>query len=170
MRGSARLPLVAGFFNDLLDFCFLAFGSPTGRTSLTSQKTESPTSRTSRTSQRTKAEHSPLWGSTYFSLSLSHESYKILHERERATHPAFLRSDTIRLSADSLIASADRIRKPANTIRKLAGRIRPQTSRKMRKSAVFEVKNQKNSKISPKTILQNPPTKKNFGRSTLFSR
>ena len=62
MRGSARLPLAAGFFNDLLDFCFLSFGSPTGRTSLTSPKTESPTGRTSRTGPRTKAEHSPLWG------------------------------------------------------------------------------------------------------------
>jgi len=40
----------------------------------------------------------------------------------------------------------------------------------MKKSAVFEVKNYKNRKISPKTILQNPPTKKKFGRSTLFSR
>jgi len=40
----------------------------------------------------------------------------------------------------------------------------------MKKSAVFEVKNYKNRKIFPKTILQNPPTKKNFGRSTLFSR
>ena len=62
MRGSARLPLVAGFSNGLLDFCFPAFGSPTGRTSLTSQIFSPPTSRTSRTSPRTKAEHSPLWG------------------------------------------------------------------------------------------------------------
>ena len=105
-----------------------------------------------------------------FSLSPSHESHKILHERERATHPAFLRADTIRLSADFLIASADRIRKPADTIRKLTGGIRLQTSRKMKKSSFFEVKNYKNRKISPKTILQNPPTKKKFGRSTLFSR
>ena len=62
MRGSARLPLVAGFFNGLLDFCFPAFGSPTGRTSQTSQIFSPPTSRTSRTSPRTKAEHSPSWG------------------------------------------------------------------------------------------------------------
>ena len=106
--------------------------------------------------------------STIFLLSPSHESHKILHERERATHPAFLFADTIRLSADSLIASADRIRKPTNTIRKLTGGIRPRTSRKMKKSAVFEVKNYKNRKIFPKTILQNPPTKKNFGRFPLF--
>ena len=108
--------------------------------------------------------------SIIFLLSPSHESHKILHEKEQATHPAFLRADTIRMSADSLIASADRIRKPADTIRKLTGRIRPQTSRKMRKSEVFEVKNYKNRKISPKTILQNPPSKKNFGRISLFVR
>ena len=108
--------------------------------------------------------------SIIFLLSLSHESHKILHERERATHPAFLLADTIRLSADSLIASADRIRKSADTIRKLTGGIRLQTSRKMRKSAVFEVKNQKISFFSPKTILQNPPPKKNFGRFPLFVR
>ena len=46
MRGSARLPLAAGFFNGLLDFSFLSFGSPTGLTSLTRP--------------RTKAEHSHL--------------------------------------------------------------------------------------------------------------
>ena len=108
--------------------------------------------------------------SIIFLLSPSHESHKILHERERSTHPAFLRADTIRLSADSLIASADRIRKPADTIRKLTGMIRPQTSRKMKKSAVFEMKNQKNWKISPKTILQNPPPKKKFGKFPLFVR
>ena len=62
IRGSARLPLIAGFFDDLLDFWFLSFSSLTGRTSRTSQRTESPTSRTSLTSPRTKAEHSPLWG------------------------------------------------------------------------------------------------------------
>ena len=88
----------------------------------------------------------------------------------RPTCPIRLSVNTIRLSANILIASADRIRKPANTIRKLTGRIRPKTSRKMRKSAVFEVKNYKNRKISPKTILQNPPTKKNFGRFPLFVR
>ena len=108
--------------------------------------------------------------SIIFLLSPSHESHKILHERERSPHPAFLRADTIRLSADSLIASADRIRKPADTIRKQTGRIRPRTSRKMRKSSFFEVKNYKNRKISPKTILQNPPPKKNFGRFPLFVR
>ena len=108
--------------------------------------------------------------STDFLLFPFHEGHKILHERERTTHPAFLLADTIRLSADSLIASADRIRKPADTIRKLTGRIRPQTNRKMNKSAVFEVKNYKNWKISPKTILQNPPPKKNFGRFPLFVR
>ena len=108
--------------------------------------------------------------STKFSLFSFHKGHKILHERERAPHPAFLRADTIRLSADFLIASADRIRKPADTIRKLTGGIRPRTSRKMKKSSFFEVKNYKNRKISPKTILQNPPTKKKFGRSTLFSR
>jgi hypothetical protein len=43
-------------------------------------------------------------------------------------------------------------------------------SRKMKKSAVFEVKNYKNRKISPKTILQNPPPKKNFGKFPLFVR
>ena len=140
MRGSAQLPLVAGFSNNLLDFCFLAFGSPTGRTSQTSQIFSPPTSRTSRTSPRTKAEHSPLWGrwrglpySCFFApfvkirglnsvknilTFFSHKRHKILHERERATHPAFLRADTIRLSADFLIAPANRIRKPADRIRK----------------------------------------------------
>ena len=123
-----------------------------------------------------EVEGAPFWKymglkiSTIFSLYPSHESHKILHERERATHPAFLRADTIRLSADSLIASADRIRKPADTIRKQTGWIRPQTSRKMKKSAVFEVKNYKNRKISPKNLLQNPPPKKNFGRFPLFVR
>ena len=123
-----------------------------------------------------EVEGAPFWKfmglkiSIIFLFSPSHESHKSSHEKEQATHPAFLRADTIRLSADSLIASADRIRKPADTIRKLTGRIRPQTSRKMRKSAVFEVKNQKNSKISSKTILQNPPPKKNFGRFPLFVR
>jgi len=105
-----------------------------------------------------------------FPLFSSHEAHKAAHERESANNVPFSRINTIRLSADFLIAFADRIRKSADTIRKLTGRIRPQTSRKMRKSAVFEVKNYKNRKISPKTILQNPPTKKNFGRSTLFSR
>ncbi len=108
--------------------------------------------------------------STIFLLFLFHEDHKSSHERERAPHPAFLSADTIRLSADFLIASADRIRKPADTIRKVTGGIRLQTSRKMKKSSFFEVKNYKNRKISPKTILQNPPTKKKFGRSTLFSR
>ena len=105
-----------------------------------------------------------------FSLFPSHEALQSMHERERANNSAFLRADTIRLSADSLIASADRIRKPADTIRKQTGWIRPQTSRKMKKSAVFEVKNYKNRKISPKNLLQNPPPKKNFGRFPLFVR
>jgi len=108
--------------------------------------------------------------STIFLLFPFQEGHKSSHERERAPHPVFLSADTIRLSADFLITSADRIRKPADTIRKLTGGIRLQTSRKMKKSAVFEVKNYKNRKISPKTILQNPPSKKNFGRFPLFVR
>ena len=108
--------------------------------------------------------------STIFLLFLFHEDHKSSHERERAPHPAFLSVSFLIASTDTIRMSADRIRKPADTIRKLTGGIRLQTSRKMRKSAVFEVKNYKNRKISPKTILQNPPTKKKFGRSTLFSR
>ena len=108
--------------------------------------------------------------STDFLLFPFHEGHKIEHERERAPHPILLSVGFLIASTDTIRMSADRIKKPADTIRKLTGRIRPKTSRKMKKSAVFEVKNYKNRKISPKTILQNPPTKKNFGRSTLFSR
>ena len=68
--------------------------------------------------------------STDFLLFLFHEGHKILHEKERATHPAFLRADTIRLSADSLIASADSIRKPADTIRKMTDGTRATDDRK----------------------------------------
>ena len=108
--------------------------------------------------------------STIFLLFPFHEGHKIEHERERAPHPILLSVGFLIASTDTIRMSADRIRKPADTIRKLTGRIRPQTSRKMKKSAVFEVKNYKNRKISPKTILQNPPPKKNFGRFPLFVR
>ena len=108
--------------------------------------------------------------STDFLLFPFHEGHKIEHERERAPHPILLSVGFLIASTDTIRMSADRIKKPADTIRKLTGRIRPKTSRKMKKSAVFEVKNYKNRKISPKTILQNPPTKKKFGHSTLFSR
>ena len=107
--------------------------------------------------------------STIFLLFHSHERHKSSHEKEKANHPVFLSADTIRLSADFLITSADRIRKPADTIRKLTGGIRLQTSRKMKKSSFFEIKNYKNQKISPKTILKNPPPKIFFGISPLLS-
>ena len=99
-----------------------------------------------------------------------HEDHKIEHEKERAPHPILLSIGFLIASTDTIRMSADRIRKPADTIRKLTGGIRPRTSRKMKKAVFFEVKNYKNRKISLKTILQNPPPKKKFGRSTLFSR
>ena len=107
--------------------------------------------------------------STIFLLFPFQEGHKIEHERERAPHPAFLSVGFLIASTDTIRMSADSIRKPADRIRKLTGGIRLQTSRKMKKSSFFEVKNYKNRKILPKTILQNPPIKKKFGRSTLFS-
>ena len=80
--------------------------------------------------------------STDFLLFPFHEGHKILHERERATHPAFLRADTIRLLADFLIASANRIRKSADTIRKPTERIRRFCIKNARK-------NQKSSRNLP---------------------
>ena len=91
--------------------------------------------------------------STDFLLFPFHEGHKIEHERERAPHPILLSVGFLIASTDTIRMSADRIRKPADTIRKLAGGIRPQKSRKMKKSSFFEVKNYKNRKISPKTIL-----------------
>ena len=108
--------------------------------------------------------------STIFLLFPFHEGHKIEHERERSPHPILLSIGFLIASTDTIRMSADRIRKPADTIRKLTGGIRPKTSRKMKKSSFFEVKNYKNRKISPKTILQNPPPKKFFGISPLFSR
>ena len=119
MRWSARLPLAAGFFNGLLDICFLSFGSQTGLTSLTR-----PSPNTDSCSFAFFVNIRGLKISIEFLFFSSHEALQSTHERERVNNSALLCADTIRLLADSLIASADSIRKPADRIRKLTKRIR----------------------------------------------